>query len=192
MLVSMLKATGSTLNTKTFDQKINNGNYTYKSSVAEGPGQMEYPAMHHIAADCAAVLKIDGPGDVHPGRSVHLLPRARSSRRRRRSSTTHRSRRSHTRPPATALDVRFFPEGDAVHAPDFWEGQPAVEKFLSLTVSGAITGAIFSLVAAGLVLSYTATGIFNFSYGAVAFTSAFLFYQLNSGLHGRSCPRPRS
>ena len=62
VLVSMLKATGSTLNTKTFDQKINNGNYTYKSSVAQGPGQMEYPAMHHIAADCAAVLKIDGPG----------------------------------------------------------------------------------------------------------------------------------
>jgi ABC-type branched-subunit amino acid transport system ATPase component/branched-subunit amino acid ABC-type transport system permease component len=58
-----------------------------------------------------------------------------------------------------------------------------VEKFLSLTVSGAITGAIFSLVAAGLVLSYTATGIFNFSYGAVAFASAFLYYQLNSGLH---------
>jgi len=58
-----------------------------------------------------------------------------------------------------------------------------VEKFLSLTVSGGVTGAIFSLVAAGLVLSYTATGIFNFSYGAVAFASAFLFYQLNTGLH---------
>ena len=23
---------------------------------------MEFPAMHHIAADCAAVLKINGPG----------------------------------------------------------------------------------------------------------------------------------
>ena len=62
VLVSMLKATGSTLNTKTFDQKINNGNYTYKSSAEGGPGQMEFPAMHHIAADCAAVLKINGPG----------------------------------------------------------------------------------------------------------------------------------
>jgi ABC-type branched-subunit amino acid transport system ATPase component/branched-subunit amino acid ABC-type transport system permease component len=58
-----------------------------------------------------------------------------------------------------------------------------VEKFLTLTVSGAISGAIFSLIAAGLVLSYSATGIFNFSYGAIAFTSAFLYYQLNSGLH---------
>ena len=54
---------------------------------------------------------------------------------------------------------------------------------MSLTVSGAVTGAIFSLVAAGLVLSYTATGIFNFSYGAVAFASAFIFYQLNTSLH---------
>ena len=58
-----------------------------------------------------------------------------------------------------------------------------MEKFLSLTVSGVVSGAIFSLIAAGLVLSYSATGIFNFSYGAVAFTSAFLYYQLNSGLH---------
>jgi ABC-type branched-subunit amino acid transport system ATPase component/branched-subunit amino acid ABC-type transport system permease component len=58
-----------------------------------------------------------------------------------------------------------------------------VEKFLTLTVSGAISGAIFSLIASGLVLSYSATGIFNFSYGAIAFTSAFLYYQLNSGLH---------
>ena len=58
-----------------------------------------------------------------------------------------------------------------------------MERFLSLTVSGAVTGAIFSLVAAGLVLSYTATGIFNFSYGAVAFASAFIFYQLNTSLH---------
>ena len=58
-----------------------------------------------------------------------------------------------------------------------------MEKFLSLTVSGAVTGAIFSLVAAGLVLSYSATGIFNFSYGAIAFTSAFVYYQLNTSLH---------
>lgn len=62
VLVSMLKATGATLNTKTFDAKINNGNYTYKSSAEGGPGQMEYPAMHHIASDCAAILKINGPG----------------------------------------------------------------------------------------------------------------------------------
>ena len=51
---------GKTLNTKTFDQKLNNGNYTYKSSAAGGPGQMEFPSMHFIPADCASMLKIDG------------------------------------------------------------------------------------------------------------------------------------
>jgi branched-chain amino acid transport system substrate-binding protein len=60
LLVSQLKAAGKTLNTKTFDQAINNGNYTYKSSPAGGPGQMEFPSMHFIAADCAAMLKISG------------------------------------------------------------------------------------------------------------------------------------
>jgi ABC-type branched-subunit amino acid transport system substrate-binding protein len=60
VLVSQLKAVGSKLDTKTWDQKINNGSYTYKSSAAGGPGQMEYPAMHFIAADCAAVMKISG------------------------------------------------------------------------------------------------------------------------------------
>jgi ABC-type branched-subunit amino acid transport system substrate-binding protein len=60
LLVSQLKAAGKTLDTKTFDQAINNGNYTYKSSAAGGPGQMEFPSMHFIAADCAAMLKITG------------------------------------------------------------------------------------------------------------------------------------
>ena len=58
-----------------------------------------------------------------------------------------------------------------------------MEKFLSLCLSGLVTGAIYSLIAAGLTLSYSATGIFNFSYGAVAFCSAFVYYELHSGLH---------
>jgi ABC-type branched-subunit amino acid transport system substrate-binding protein len=58
LLVSQLKATGKTLNTKTFDQKINGGSYTYKSSAAGGQGQMEFPSMHAIPADCASMLKI--------------------------------------------------------------------------------------------------------------------------------------
>jgi len=60
LFVSQLKAVGKNLNTKTFDQVINNGNYTYKSSAAGGQGQMEYPSMHFIPADCASMLKIDG------------------------------------------------------------------------------------------------------------------------------------
>jgi ABC-type branched-subunit amino acid transport system substrate-binding protein len=60
VMVSQLKAVGKNLNTKTFDQKINDGNYTYKSSAAGGQGQMEFPSMHFIPADCASMLKIEG------------------------------------------------------------------------------------------------------------------------------------
>ena len=57
-----------------------------------------------------------------------------------------------------------------------------MDKFLQLTVSGLVTGAIYSIMAAGLVLTYTTSGIFNFAHGAVAFTTAYVFYQLNTGL----------
>ncbi|HEU5150271.1 MAG TPA: ATP-binding cassette domain-containing protein [Iamia sp.] len=57
-----------------------------------------------------------------------------------------------------------------------------MEKLLNLIVSGAVSGAIYSLVAAGLVVSYSATGIFNLGYGAVAFTTAYVYYQLHIGL----------
>jgi ABC-type branched-subunit amino acid transport system ATPase component/branched-subunit amino acid ABC-type transport system permease component len=57
-----------------------------------------------------------------------------------------------------------------------------VDKFLNLTISGLVTGAIYSIMASGLVLTYTTSGIFNFAHGAVAFTTAYLFYQLNTGL----------
>ncbi|MCB0994028.1 MAG: hypothetical protein KDB21_02975, partial [Acidimicrobiales bacterium] len=57
-----------------------------------------------------------------------------------------------------------------------------MSEFIQLVVSGAITGAIFSLIAAGLVLSYSATGIFNLAYGGIAFSGAFIYFELNSGL----------
>jgi len=57
-----------------------------------------------------------------------------------------------------------------------------VEKLLSLSLSGLVTGAIYSILASGLVLTYITSGIFNFAHGAVAFTTAYLYYQLNTGL----------
>ncbi len=57
-----------------------------------------------------------------------------------------------------------------------------MDKLLILLVSGAVTGAIYSLVAAGLTLSYAATGIFNFAYAGVAFSSAYLYYEFNEAL----------
>jgi ABC-type branched-subunit amino acid transport system ATPase component/branched-subunit amino acid ABC-type transport system permease component len=58
-----------------------------------------------------------------------------------------------------------------------------VQQFLILLISGLVTGALYSLVAAGLTLTYSATGIFNFSYGAVAYLCGYLFYMLHTGLH---------
>ena len=59
-------------------------------------------------------------------------------------------------------------------------------KFLDLLVSGIVSGAIYSMLAAGLTLTFTTTGIFNLAYGAVAFTSAFVYFELQSGLHWTS------
>ncbi|HVM63505.1 MAG TPA: ATP-binding cassette domain-containing protein [Acidimicrobiales bacterium] len=58
-----------------------------------------------------------------------------------------------------------------------------MSKFLTLLISGAASGGIFAIMAAGIVLTYETTGIFNFAHGAVAFATAFLFWQLHSGGH---------
>ncbi|HMG44299.1 MAG TPA: ATP-binding cassette domain-containing protein [Acidimicrobiales bacterium] len=57
-----------------------------------------------------------------------------------------------------------------------------MEQLLSLTLSGLVTGAIYSLVAGGLVLTYSTARVFNFAFGAIAFSTAFLYYELNTGL----------
>ncbi len=58
-----------------------------------------------------------------------------------------------------------------------------MSKFLTLLISGAASGAIFAIMASGIVLTYETTGIFNFGHGAVAFATAFLYWQLHSGGH---------
>jgi len=57
-----------------------------------------------------------------------------------------------------------------------------MDQFLSLLLSGLVSGALYSLIASGLTLTYAATGIFNFSYGAIAYVIGYLFYVLNTGL----------
>lgn len=57
-----------------------------------------------------------------------------------------------------------------------------MEKFLTLASSGAVSGAIYSLIAVGLVLTYTATRVFNLGYGAIAFTTAYVYFQLHTSL----------
>lgn len=58
-----------------------------------------------------------------------------------------------------------------------------MSTFLSLVITGAVSGAIYSLLATGLALSYSASGVFNFAQGAVAFSIALLYFELHSGLH---------
>jgi ABC-type branched-subunit amino acid transport system ATPase component/branched-subunit amino acid ABC-type transport system permease component len=58
-----------------------------------------------------------------------------------------------------------------------------MEKFLNLVLSGAVSGALYALIASGLSLTYATTGIFNLGFGGVAFASAFLYYELHLGLN---------
>ena len=74
------------------------------------------------------------------------------------------------------------PDGDVGRMREFW----------NLTFSGLVTGAIYSIMASGLVLTYTTSGIFNFAHGAVAFATAYLYYQLNTGLGVPDRARARS
>src|SRR5581483_8282017 len=52
-------------------------------------------------------------------------------------------------------------------------------EFLVFLPSGVKIGAIYALVALGLVLTYKTSGIFNFAHGGVAAVSAYLFYELH-------------
>jgi branched-chain amino acid transport system permease protein len=52
--------------------------------------------------------------------------------------------------------------------------------WLSLILAGIGTGCIYSLAGMGIVLTYKATGIFNFAHGAIAMIVAYILWQLNS------------
>jgi branched-chain amino acid transport system permease protein len=53
-----------------------------------------------------------------------------------------------------------------------------VEKLLIFTIVGLSLAAIYSVIASGLVLTYTTTGIFNFAHGAGGMLAAFTYWQL--------------
>jgi ABC-type branched-subunit amino acid transport system ATPase component/branched-subunit amino acid ABC-type transport system permease component len=53
---------------------------------------------------------------------------------------------------------------------------------MRLVVPGIVAGGLYAMLAAGVVLTYQTSGIFNFAHGAVAFATAFLFFQLDAGL----------
>ena len=53
---------------------------------------------------------------------------------------------------------------------------------IATLIGGAVSGAIFSILAMGLVLSYSTSRIFNFGEGAIAFSCAYVFFQLATAL----------
>ena len=54
-------------------------------------------------------------------------------------------------------------------------------------IAGLVLGSIYALIAAGLVVTYSSTGILNFAFGSMAYGIARLYYFLNSQ-HGWSIP----
>jgi ABC-type branched-subunit amino acid transport system ATPase component/branched-subunit amino acid ABC-type transport system permease component len=55
-------------------------------------------------------------------------------------------------------------------------------EFVNLTVSGAVSGAIYALLAIGLVLSFATSRIFNFGHAATAWATAYVYFQLHTAL----------
>ena len=80
--------------------------------------------------------------------------------------------------------------------------EPLVDKFLIFTIVGLSTAAIYAVIASGLVLTYTTTGVFNFAHGATGMLAAFAYWQLRVELGladaagpadgAAACWRPRS
>jgi branched-chain amino acid transport system permease protein len=50
-----------------------------------------------------------------------------------------------------------------------------MEQFFGFAIPGIPYGCTYAIVAVGLVLTYQATGVFNFAFGAQAFAAAFIF-----------------
>jgi branched-chain amino acid transport system permease protein len=62
-------------------------------------------------------------------------------------------------------------------------GSAGVTFWLQVVLAGIATGCIYSLAGMGVVLTYKATGVFNFAHGAVAMIVAYSLWQLASEWH---------
>ena len=56
-----------------------------------------------------------------------------------------------------------------------------MDQFLTFTIIGLVTGALYAVAASGLVVTYTTSGIFNFAHGAIGMLAAFTYWQLRVG-----------
>jgi ABC-type branched-subunit amino acid transport system ATPase component/branched-subunit amino acid ABC-type transport system permease component len=55
-----------------------------------------------------------------------------------------------------------------------------LSEFLAFLITGLVAGSVYSLYASGLVLIYSASGIYNLAFGAFAFIAGLTFYELGS------------
>src|SRR5919201_1424481 len=55
--------------------------------------------------------------------------------------------------------------------------------FLSYTIIGIVTGAVYAVAATGLVVTYTTSGIFNIAHGAIGMLMAFTYWELRVDHH---------
>jgi branched-chain amino acid transport system permease protein len=53
-----------------------------------------------------------------------------------------------------------------------------VDEFVGFTITGLVTAGIYAIVACGLTLTYTTTGIFNWAHGAFVAVGAYTYWQL--------------
>ena len=51
---------------------------------------------------------------------------------------------------------------------------------LQFVIAGLVLGGIYAIAAAGLVITYTSSGILNFAFGAIAYFIARFFYYLHT------------
>jgi branched-chain amino acid transport system permease protein len=56
-----------------------------------------------------------------------------------------------------------------------------VNEFVSFVVVGIVTGSVYAVTSSGLVVTYKATGVFNFAHGAVGMVMAYLYWQFWQG-----------
>jgi branched-chain amino acid transport system permease protein len=58
-----------------------------------------------------------------------------------------------------------------------------MHEFLEFTVIGIVAGAAYAVAACGLVVTYSTSGIFNISHGAIGMFMAFVYWQLTVPWH---------
>ncbi len=56
-----------------------------------------------------------------------------------------------------------------------------MSELITFLIAGIVTGAIYAVTAAGLVVTYNTTGVFNFAQGALGMILAFVFWQFWQG-----------